>query len=96
MGSKIISAKGKTHYGIATCVCYLADAILNQRPTIVPICSTLKGEYGVKGIALNLPSIIGVNGVERRLVEKWSKDEINLFHQAADKLQASIMELRLS
>ena len=28
MGRQIISAKGKTHYGIATCVCQLADAIL--------------------------------------------------------------------
>ena len=30
MGAEIISAKGRTHYGIATCVCYLADSILNQ------------------------------------------------------------------
>lgn len=29
MGSNIIAAKGRTHYGIATCVCQLADAIIN-------------------------------------------------------------------
>ena len=39
MGSQIIAAKGRTHYGIATCVCQLADAIINQRPTISCVSS---------------------------------------------------------
>ena len=34
MGATIIKGKGRTHYGIATCVCYLAEAVLNQRLTI--------------------------------------------------------------
>lgn len=29
MGATIIKGKGRTHYGIATCVCYLAEAVLN-------------------------------------------------------------------
>ena len=44
MGTEIIKAKGKTHYGIATCVCYLADAIINQKPTIASVCSPLMGD----------------------------------------------------
>ena len=47
MGANIIAAKGKTHYGIATCVCQLAEAILNQKPTIASVSSVLQGEYGV-------------------------------------------------
>ena len=39
MGAEIISSKGRIHYGVATCVCYLADSILNQRPTIVSVTS---------------------------------------------------------
>ena len=35
MGSQIIAAKGCTHYGIATCVCQLTDAITNMKPTIL-------------------------------------------------------------
>ena len=45
MGSEIICAKGRTHYGIATCVCQLADAVINQRPTIVSVSSVLMGEH---------------------------------------------------
>lgn len=86
MGAAIISAKGKTHYGIATCVCLLADAVLNQRPTIAPVSSVLKGEYGCRDVAMSVPSIIGVNGVERRIEEKWNDHEIKMFRNSADRL----------
>ena len=41
MGTEIIAAKGRTHHGIAICVCQLADAIINQRPTISCVSSCL-------------------------------------------------------
>jgi len=75
MGSSIIEKKGKTHYGIATCVTYLADAILNRRPTVASVSSVFEGEYGVSSCALSIPSIIGVNGVEKRIVERWSEED---------------------
>ena len=57
MGAAIIRDKGKTHYGIATCVCYLADAVLNQRQIIAPVSSPLQGEYGVSCVSLSVPSM---------------------------------------
>ena len=75
MGAQIIKAKGKTHYGIATCVCYLADAILNQKQIIASVSSPLHGEYGFEGVSLSVPSIVGRNGVEKVLVEKFSDEE---------------------
>jgi L-lactate dehydrogenase len=76
-GAEIIKGKGRTHYGIATCVCYIADAILNHRPTIVSVSSVLKGEYGINDVALSLPCVVSSCGVERRLADKLN--EIELF-----------------
>ena len=87
MGASIIKNKGRTHFGIATSVCYLASAVLDQRPTIASVSTVLKGEYGVSGVGLSVPSIIGVNGVERRLEEEWTEEELTLFRQAADKMK---------
>lgn len=81
------SDKGKTHYGVATCVCSVADAILNQRPTIASVTSPLQSEYGVEGISLSVPSIIGVNGVEKRIEEKWSEEEFRSFKASAASLK---------
>ena len=93
MGAEIIRDKGKTHYGIATCVCSLADAVLNQRLTIAPVTSPLQGEYGIEGVALSLPSIVGVNGVEHRLEEKWLKEERIKLQNSADILRKTLASL---
>ena len=90
LGAEIIGCKGRTHYGIATCVCFLADAILNQKLSIASVTSVLRGEYGVSDVALSVPSIIGVNGVEKRLEETWSDFEKERFNDAARVLRESI------
>ena len=94
MGATIIKAKGKTHYGIATCVCSLADAVLNQRLTIAPVTSTLQGEYGIEDVALCLPSILGVNGVEHRLEERWTEDERRKLDVSAQRLFLTLKGLK--
>lgn len=90
MGATIIDAKGRTHYGIATCVCFLADAILNQRPSIAPVSSPLEGEYGIKGVSLSLPSIVGVRGIEHRLEETWSNEEVAMLRKSAETLEGKL------
>ncbi|MBE6041063.1 MAG: L-lactate dehydrogenase [Clostridiales bacterium] len=94
MGASIISAKGRTHYGIATCVCSLADAILNQRLTIAPVTSPLDGEYGINNISISIPSIIGVNGVEHHLVEKWTEDEVIKLKASADRMRETLERIQ--
>lgn len=93
MGAEIIAAKGRTHYGIATCVCSIADAVLNQRLTVASVTSPLEGEYGIDDVAISIPSIIGVNGVEHRLEEKWHDEEINKLIYSANKLKHTLANL---
>lgn len=93
MGATIISAKGRTHYGIATCVCSLADAVLNQRLTIAPVTTPLQGEYGISDVSLSIPSIVGVNGVEMRLQENWQEHEYEHLCRSAEKLKATIRQI---
>lgn len=93
MGTEIISTKGKTHYGISTCVCYVADAIINQRPTIASVSSTLLGEHGVRGIALSVPSVIGPSGVQQRIRERWEPDEYRCFFDTVEKVRSVLAQI---
>ena len=70
MGAEIIKRKERTHYGIATCVAYLVDAVVNNRKIVASVSSVLQGEYGIRDVALSVPSVIGQKGVEKHLVEK--------------------------
>jgi L-lactate dehydrogenase len=93
MGASIIKAKGRTHYGIATCVCSLADAVLNQRLTIASVTSPLQGEYGISGVSISIPSIVGVRGVEHRLQENWTEEEKKMLRISADRLSEKLAAL---
>lgn len=93
MGAEIIRAKGRTHYGIATAVCYLADAIINQRPTIASVTSPLMGEHGVREVALSVPSVVGPAGVQQRIREKWAPEEYRGFFDAVERVKAVLKQL---
>ncbi len=86
MGAEIIAAKGRTHYGVATCVCYLADSILNQRPTIVSVSSPMPFDTDVPEYALSVPSLVGPSGVQQRVRDQWNDDEYTQFVAARKKM----------
>ena len=90
MGSEIIAAKGRTHYGIATCVCQLADAIINMRPIIASVSSVLMGEHGCRDVALSVPSVVGTAGVQQRIREKWAQEEYRGFFDAVEKVRNTL------
>lgn len=90
MGANIIANKGRTHYGIATCVCFLAGAILNKSSVIASVSTPLEGEYGLRNVSLSLPSIIGANGVERRLLEHWTDEETQAFINSGKQLKEAL------
>ena len=95
MGSEIITAKGRTHYGIATCVCQLADAIINMRPTIASVSSVLLGEHGCREVALSVPSVVGPSGVQQRIREKWAPEEYRGFFDAVEKVRSTLGSIEL-
>lgn len=95
MGGEIIKEKGRTHYGIATCVAYLADAIINQKPTIASVSSTLMGEHGVRGVALSVPSVVGPGGVRQRIRERWESDEYRGFFDAVEKIRETLTQIQV-
>lgn len=90
MGSQIIAAKGRTHFGIATCVCQLADAVINQRPTISSVSSVLMGEHGCRGVALSVPSVVGPSGVQQRIREKWAPEEYRAFFDTVEMIRQQL------
>lgn len=94
MGSTIIKGKGKTHYGIATCVCYIADAILNKRATIASVSSVLDGEYGIKNVAMSVPSIITSEGIERTLADYLSDSEYKEMRKSYEVLEKTLESLQ--
>ena len=72
---EIIKRKGATYYGVAISVAHIASCIVNNTHTMLPLSTELDGEYGVKCIALSVPSIVGRDGIEKVLEIKLSDTE---------------------
>ncbi len=52
----------------------MAEAILFDQKRILPACALLEGEYGVNGLFVGVPVVLGKNGVEK-IVETHLTDE---------------------
>jgi len=90
MGTEIIKGKGKTYYGIATCVCHIADAILNKRTITASVSTILDGEYGLSDLSLSLPSIIDQNGVKFILPVEMSDSEHKKLQDSANIIRQTL------
>lgn len=68
---EIIEKKGATYYGIATCVISILNSILNDELRILPVSSF----DSFSGTCFGWPSVVGREGVVRRLDLKISEQE---------------------
>lgn len=64
---EIIQRKGATYYGIAMAVARIAESITRDEHSILPVSVLLSGEYGIGGLCLSIPSVVGSKGVEKIL-----------------------------
>lgn len=89
----IIESKGATYYGIGMAVRRIAEAIVRDEHSVLPVSSMIQGHYGVDGICLGLPSIVGKNGVEAVLDIPLSAEELGRLQSSAQKMKALIEQL---
>lgn len=85
---EIIEKKQATYYGIAMSVKRICECIMKDEKSILPVSSMLHGEYGIEGISLSIPSVIGKRGVERRILISLSDDELEALKKSADLLKS--------
>lgn len=62
---EIVERKGYTSFAIASCVARICEAILNDEHSVLPVSTLVDGQYGITGVYLSLPCVIGRRGVER-------------------------------
>lgn len=89
----IIDGKGATYYGIGMAVRRIAEAIVRDEHSVLPVSSLISGHYGVDGLCLGLPSVVGRGGVESVLDIPLSPDELSQLQSSASKLKSLIVEL---
>ncbi len=91
---EIIEKKKATYYGIAMSVRRVCEAIVRDEKSILPVSSVQHGAYGIEGVALSVPAIVGKEGVEAIVPIHLSEQEISNLKQSAQTLK-NVLETEL-
>ena len=73
-GLDIIELKGYTSSGIALAACQVVSAVLFDSHAVLPLSVLPDGEYGLSGVAMSLPCVLGERGIERILTLPLDED----------------------
>ncbi|MBR0480034.1 L-lactate dehydrogenase [Candidatus Saccharibacteria bacterium] len=87
----IIEKKGATYYGIATCVVSILNCILNDENRVLPVSSY----DSFSGTCFGFPSVVGREGVVRRLDLKISEEEGILLQKSINTLREAIKSVKI-
>jgi len=87
---EIIRRKGATYYGIAMAVGRIAECIVKDEHAVLPISVVLEGEYGLEGLALSVPAIVGKNGLEKVLEIPLDQTEQTSLYESARQMRQVI------
>ena len=89
---EIIEKKQATYYGIAMSVRRICEAVIRDEKSILPVSRMLHGEYGIDGVALSLPAIVGAGGVEIPVPAELNEDELSALKKSGETLKAILDE----
>jgi malate dehydrogenase len=73
---------GSAFYAPASSAIQMAEAYLKDKKRVLPCAAYLRGEYGVKGMYVGVPCVIGARGVEKIVEIKLDREEKSMFTQS--------------
>lgn len=92
---KIIEKKKATYYGVAVAVRRICEAIIRDEKSVLPVSSIQHGAFGIEGVALSMPAIVGKNGVEKQIPIKLNEKEQMELRKSADALKEVLKSIDL-
>jgi malate dehydrogenase len=83
-GAEIVSLlkTGSAFYAPATSAIQMAESYLKDKKRVLPCAAMLNGEYGVKGMYVGVPVVIGKKGIEKIIEVRLDKAEKSMFKKS--------------
>lgn len=81
---------GSAFYAPAASAIAMAESYLKDHKRVLPSAAYLKGEFGVKGMYVGVPVVIGADGVERVVEVTLSKSEQGMFDKSVGAVEGLV------
>ncbi len=81
---------GSAFYAPATSAIEMAVAYLKDQKRLLPCAAWCKGEFGLNGLYVGVPTIIGRGGIERIVDIKLTSDEQKMFDSSVEAVRGLV------
>ena len=68
----------------------MAESYLKDKKRVLPVAAYLKGEYGLSGLYVGVPVVIGGGGAERVIEFSTNDEEKAMFAKSVDSVKGLI------
>lgn len=88
-GAEIVALlkTGSAYYAPASSAIAMAESYLKDKKRVMPCAAQLNGEYGVKGLYIGVPVVIGAGGVEKIIEIKLNAEEQKMFDHSVNAVK---------
>lgn len=83
----IIEGKGATNYAIGLSVSHIVSTILRDERRVLPVSSLLDDWMGISNVAMSVPTLVGRDGLGRRLVPLVTPREFDGLRASANSIR---------
>jgi malate dehydrogenase len=94
-GAEIVAhlKTGSAYYAPAASVAEMVEAIMTDRKALAPCAACLRGEYGIEGLFIGVPVLLGKNGVERIIELDLDAEELAELKKSAVAVKSGVDDL---
>lgn len=91
-GAEIVNLlkTGSAFYAPAASAIAMAESYLRDKKRVLPCAARLNGEYGVEGLYIGVPVIIGAQGVEKIIEIELNAEEKTMFDYSVNAVQGLV------
>ena len=91
-GGEIVALlkSGSAFYAPASSAIQMAESYIKDQRRIIPCAAYLNGEYGVKGLYVGVPVIIGAGGAEKIIEIDLNAPERAMFQKSVDSVKGLV------
>jgi malate dehydrogenase len=96
-GTEIVKlfGKGSAFFSPAWSAIVIAESYLKDKRRILPCAALCQGEYGVNGLFIGVPAMIGAKGMEKIYEIKLDDDEKAMLQKTVGVVQKTVEETKL-
>ena len=85
-----MAERANAYYGPSAVAAELAEAMVRDSRRIIPVSTVFTGQYGISGVAMGLPAVIGSSGVDRVMEPVLTEEQRSTLEASAKAINSVV------